>query len=86
MKKPTWSIQLRPNTTGLCWGQMKKSVKGVWGWVPPAGWDVGVGGSAFPGWAEIPWVGCPPELGPMLPSLSNRLSRRVQKYASRLDK
>ena len=54
--------------------------------MPPAGWEVGVGGRAFPGWARMPWDWWPPVPGPRLPSLSRRFSRRVQKYASLRDR
>ncbi len=60
--------------------------EGGLGLVAPCRLEVGVGGRAFPCCAEMPWAGCPPGPGPRLPSLSSKLSRRVQKYASRLDK
>lgn len=71
--QPTWRMQLSPYTTGLCWGHSSKSLKGLGGGFPAAGWGVGVEGRAFPVWADRMWGGCPPAPSSCIASL------RVQK-------
>lgn len=71
--KPTWRMQLSPYTTGRCWGHSSKSLKGLGGGFPAAGWGVGVEGRVFPVWADRMWGGCPPAPSSCIASL------RVQK-------